>query len=98
MIGEQTGITWNQRVADAGLLEEWDRAAKRGDRWEMLRILMCFDMSLGDAEKTVDAVLAKIQEYSGMTWNERLADAGLLEEWDSAAKRRDRSAMVRILT
>jgi len=36
--------------------------------------------------------------YSGMTVNERLFEAGLIEAFDAAAKARDRSEMIRILT
>ena len=36
--------------------------------------------------------------YDGMTTNERLAAAGVLEEWDAAARARDRARMVELLT
>ncbi len=35
--------------------------------------------------------------YAGMTVNERLFEAGLLQAFDTAAKARDRSEMIRIL-
>ncbi len=35
--------------------------------------------------------------YAGMTVNERLFEAGLLEAFDTAAKARERSEMIRIL-
>ena len=36
-------------------------------------------------------------DYSGMTVNERLYAAGLLEAWDAAAKCRDRNRMIELL-
>ena len=36
--------------------------------------------------------------YAGMTVNERLFEARLLEAFDAAARARDRSEMIRILT
>jgi len=35
--------------------------------------------------------------YSGMTVNERIFEAGLMDEWDSATARRDRIALRAIL-
>ena len=37
-------------------------------------------------------------DYSAMTVNERLVTAGLLHEFDVAARRRDRAAMLEILS
>ena len=36
-------------------------------------------------------------KYDGMTVNERLFEAKLLEEYDSAVKKRDKKALVKIL-
>ena len=36
--------------------------------------------------------------YAGMTMNERLFEAGLLEAFDAAVRARDRSEIVRMLT
>jgi len=36
--------------------------------------------------------------YAGMTVNERLFEAGLVEAFDAAARARDRSEMIRILS
>jgi hypothetical protein len=36
-------------------------------------------------------------KYGGMTVNERLVDAGLLNAFDDAARARDRGAMIRLL-
>ncbi len=35
--------------------------------------------------------------FAGMTINERLAEAGIIAQWDEAAHRRDRDVMVRLL-
>ena len=35
--------------------------------------------------------------YEGMTVNERLFDAGLMDAFDAAARARDRAAMIRLL-
>ena len=37
------------------------------------------------------------QRYAGMTTNERLYTAGLLETFDAAFRRRDRKEMIRLL-
>jgi hypothetical protein len=37
-------------------------------------------------------------DYSAMTVNERLVTAGLLHEFDAAARRRDRPGMLEILS
>jgi hypothetical protein len=36
--------------------------------------------------------------YAGMTVNERLFDAGLLDAFDAAARARDRAKLIRLLT
>ena len=36
-------------------------------------------------------------DFAGMTVNERLHCAGLLDRWDDAARRRDRDAMIGLL-
>jgi hypothetical protein len=35
--------------------------------------------------------------FAGMTLNERLVAAGLVERWDAAVRRRDRAAMIAVL-
>jgi hypothetical protein len=36
--------------------------------------------------------------FAGMTVNERLFEAKMLDQWDAAARRRDREIMISILT
>lgn len=36
--------------------------------------------------------------YGGMTVNERLVEAGLMNEWEAAAKSRDRKRMIELLS
>ena len=36
-------------------------------------------------------------KYAGMTTNERLFEAGLLSEWDAAARSRNRDRMIELL-
>jgi hypothetical protein len=37
------------------------------------------------------------RKLSGMTVNERLSHVGIIDQWDAAARRRDRATMVRLL-
>jgi hypothetical protein len=37
-------------------------------------------------------------KFRGMTVNERMFEAGLLEQWDNASRARDRRAMIEILS
>jgi hypothetical protein len=37
-------------------------------------------------------------DYRGMTTNERLFAANLIEEWDEAARNRDRAKMIELLS
>jgi hypothetical protein len=36
-------------------------------------------------------------KLSGMTVNERLSNVGTMDQWEAAARRRDRTTMVRLL-
>jgi hypothetical protein len=42
--------------------------------------------------------MSSASRYAGMTVNERLFEAGLIEMFDDAARSRDRAEMVRLLT
>ena len=57
------GMTVNERVFAAGLLDQYDRAKKLRDRDAMLNILTRVEMSLDQAEETVDAFLANPEFY-----------------------------------
>ena len=52
---EYEGMTWNERLAAAGLLDAWDRAARRMDRAEMVRVLKCVE--------TVEIVRANLHNF-----------------------------------
>src|SRR5438876_4173502 len=60
---EYQGMTWNERLVHAGLLDAWDRAAKRRDRGDMVRILKCVETHVGDAEKTIEIVLTDPRKF-----------------------------------
>jgi len=45
----------------------------------------------------IDVHLHEVADFAGMTVNERLFAAGLLEKFDTAAKNRDRATMVSLL-
>ena len=38
-----------------------------------------------------------MSRFAGMTTNERLAEGGLLDEWDAAFERRDRNELIALL-
>lgn len=52
-----SGITLNERLYDAGLLDDFFKAATRKDRDEMVALLMSIELEKPEAEKTADAVL-----------------------------------------
>lgn len=52
-------------------------------------------MLLGNKRQIV--VMAEPQSYAGMTINERLYAAGLMDQFDAAARARDRDVMISIL-
>ena len=55
------GMTVNERLTVAGLLGEWDKAARRRDRAVMIALLEKVDVA--DAAGIVDAVLADPGRY-----------------------------------
>lgn len=69
MSGEETarpdysGMTVNERLFAAGLLHEWDAAARSRDRATMISILMRVDLLEKDATWSVDAVLENPSRY-----------------------------------
>lgn len=45
---------------------------------------------------TEEEVVDASRKYAGMTMNERLVLAGLIDRWDAAVARRDRDALLKI--
>jgi hypothetical protein len=60
---EYAGVTLNERLATAGLLEQFDRVARDRDRLEMLRLLHAVELERREAEYTVDSILADPKKY-----------------------------------
>jgi hypothetical protein len=57
------GMTVNERLAAAGLLAEFDAAARRRDRSEMIAILMRVELTGAQAAETADRIIAKPSMY-----------------------------------
>jgi hypothetical protein len=55
------GMTLNERLFDAGLMEAFDTAARDRDRAEMIRILA--KVKVEDAAWSADAILSNPQRY-----------------------------------
>ena len=60
---EYAGMTVNERLFTAGLLEAWDTAARRRDRGEMIRLLRSVEIGTLDAPKIVETILANPTKY-----------------------------------
>lgn len=52
-----SGIAVNERLYDAGLLEEFFNAANKKDRYGMISVLMLIELERSEAEKTADTIL-----------------------------------------
>jgi len=61
--GPYVGMTVNERLFEAKLLEQWDTAARRRDRESMIDILLRVDLSPTQAQATVTAVLSNPGMY-----------------------------------
>lgn len=57
------GMTVNERLFMAGLLDQWDAAINAGHREDAIALLKQVDMSEDSAAATVDAVLANPLMY-----------------------------------
>ena len=57
------GMTVNERLSTADLLEPWDAAVNARDRERAIEILLQVSMSEADAAATVDAVLSNPSKY-----------------------------------
>lgn len=63
MNSEYAGMTVNQRLFAAGLLDAFDHAARRRDRDEMIRLLASVELEGPDGVDIVDAILANPGKY-----------------------------------
>ena len=57
------GMTTNERLAVAGLMDAFDDATRRGDRAAMIDILLRVEFTPEGAERTADQVLAEPTRY-----------------------------------
>ena len=60
---DYSGMTVNERLFTAGLLEEFDVAAQRRARATMITILMRVELSEKDAALSVDTILENPSRY-----------------------------------
>ena len=63
MPSEYAGMTVNERLFAAGLLDAFDAAAKRRDRDEMIRLLASVELEGPDGPAIVDTILANPGKY-----------------------------------
>jgi hypothetical protein len=56
-------MTVNERLSDAGLLEQFDIAARARDRARLVELLVRAELSREQAEDTVRALLAHPRRY-----------------------------------
>ncbi|MDX5151114.1 MAG: hypothetical protein R3188_01440 [Acidiferrobacterales bacterium] len=52
-----SGIKVNERLYDAGLLDDFFKAANKKDRNEMIALLMSVELERSQAEETADTIL-----------------------------------------
>ena len=60
---DYSGMTLNERLFAAGILEQFDTAARRRDRARMISLLLTVDVGQSKAECTVEAILANPSFY-----------------------------------
>jgi len=60
------GMTVNERLFEAGLLDQFDGAIRQSDRVKMIECLVSVDIETAAAEKIADEVLANPRRYSGL--------------------------------
>ncbi len=60
---DYSGMTVNERLFTAGLIDQWDAAVRRRDRAGMVGILMRVALLEEDAARSVDAVLVNPSRY-----------------------------------
>ena len=61
MTGRFAGMTVNERLFEAKMLDQWDAAARRRDREMMISILT--NVEVPEPELTVDAVLSNPKKF-----------------------------------
>jgi hypothetical protein len=57
------GMTLNERLYEAGLVDEWDKAVRARDSAAMTDLLVRVEIGLAGAEETVATVLTKPEYY-----------------------------------
>ncbi len=57
------GMTTNERLFVAGLLDAWDAAAIRRDRHRMIELLCKVEFSVSDAASITDTMLSNPKMY-----------------------------------
>ena len=57
------GMTVNERLVVAGLLQQWDKSVKARDRDEMIAILKRVDLPETESARIADSVLANPTKY-----------------------------------
>ena len=57
------GMTVNERLSLAGLLNEFDQASKRRDHGQMMVILQKVELTFEQATSTADTILANPSHY-----------------------------------
>ena len=57
------GMTVNERLIEANLFQEFDQAARKRDREQMLMILQKVEMTYDQAVYTADTILANPSRY-----------------------------------
>jgi hypothetical protein len=60
---ELSGMTVNERLFSCGLLEQWDKAAHKRERIEMIAILRQVALSEEQAAWTTDTILKNPAKY-----------------------------------
>lgn len=58
-----SGMTLNERLFNAGILDAFDAAARRRDRGAMVRLIQEVDVTRDEAERSVDTILANPEKY-----------------------------------
>jgi hypothetical protein len=61
MTGRFAGMTVNERLFEAKMLDQWDAAARRRDREMMISILT--NVEVPEPELTVDAILSNPKKF-----------------------------------